>query len=128
MPQDRESGARAAAWGHETAQKIARTIGATGMGRSRNECHLSGERVVIKCAQRNTSSVGVTYQMLTRIDSIIGAFELDDGSFELWAITPGQFESSMRESRTSGGKTALVSRSFFEQHGKKMQRVNLSGV
>lgn len=128
MPQDRESGARAAAWGHETAERIARKIGATGMGRSSNECHFSGERAVIKCARRNTSSVGVTYQMLTRIDRIIGAFELDDGSFELWAISPKQFESNMRESITSGGKTALVARSFFEQHGRKMQRVQLSGV
>ena len=66
--------------------------------------------------------------MLTRIDRVIGAFELDDGSFELWALSPKQFESSMRESITSGGKTALVSRSFFEQHGKKMQRVQLAGV
>jgi hypothetical protein len=127
MPQDRDSGARASAWGHEAAQKIARKIGATGMGNASNECHLNGERVVIKCARRNTTSVGVTYQMLARIDRVIGAFELDDGSFELWAISPKQFESSMRESVTSGGKTALVSRSFFEQHGKRMQRVQLAG-
>jgi hypothetical protein len=128
MPQDRESGARAAAWGHEAAYKIAWKIGATGMGKTSNECQLNGEHVVIKCARRNTTSVGVTYQMLTRIDRVIGAFELDDGLFELWAISPKQFESSMRESITSGGKTALVSRSFFEQHGKKIQRVQLAGV
>jgi len=128
MPQDRESGARASEWGHDAAQRIARKIGASGMGKASNECQLNGERVVIKCARRNTSSVGVTYQMLTRLDRIIGAFELDDGSFELWAISPEQFESTMRESVTSRGKTALVSRSYFEQHGKKMERVYPFGV
>ena len=54
MPQDRESGARAAAWGHEAAQKIARKIGTTGMGKASNECHLNGERVVIQvCPPEN---------------------------------------------------------------------------
>jgi hypothetical protein len=128
MPQDRTSGAKAAEWGHATAQKIAAHIGARGIGRLSNECDLNGERIVIKCARVATQSVGVTYQMLERIDRVVAAFELDDGSFELWSITPEQFRGSMRESRSRGGigKTALVERKFFQQNGLKMARVHVN--
>ena len=127
MPQDRLSGAKAAAWGHATAEKVAAEIGAQGMGRASNECRLDGERIVIKCARVDTQSVGVTYQMLKRLDRIVAAFQLDDGSFELWSITPEQFKTSMRESRSRGGigKTALVERKFFQQHGQRMGRVRV---
>jgi hypothetical protein len=128
MPQDRISGAKAAEWGHSTAQKIAAEIGASGMGRTSNECQLNGERVVIKCARPTTQSVGVTYQMLERLDRVIGAFQLDDGSFELWSITPEQFKRSMRESRSRGGigKTALVERKIFQLHGRQIGRVRVA--
>jgi hypothetical protein len=68
--------------------------------------------------------------MLQRLDRIVAAFEQDDGSFELWSITPAQFKSSMRDSRSRGslGKTALVERRFFEQHGENLGRIHLSEV
>jgi hypothetical protein len=127
MPQDRASGAEASKWGHATAHRIAAKLGAIGMGSSSNECRLNDQRIVIKCAHVGTDSVGVTYRMLGRLDQIVGAFELDDGSFEVWAVTPAQFESTMRESRSRGGigKTALVSRTYFEQHGKALGRVRI---
>lgn len=58
-------------------------------GRASNEALLNGQHVVIKCAAPATDSVGVTYQMLERLDAVIGAFQLDDGSFELWSLSPG---------------------------------------
>ena len=123
MAQDRVSGARASEWGHTMAALIGREIGASGMGKTSNECKLGEERIVIKCANIGTQSVGVTYRMLERLDRIVAAFRLDDGSFELWALSPAEFRSSMRESRTSDGKTGLVERSVFERHGKSLGRV-----
>src|SRR5260221_11514507 len=130
MPQDRRSGAAASEWGHATANLLAARLGASGMGRTSNECRLNGERVVIKCAKVGTQSVGVTHKMLERLDHIIAAFELDDGSFEVWVVTPAQFKLSMRDSRSRGGrgKTALVERRYFEQHGRTLGRIHLSAI
>jgi len=125
MSQDQESGAKASEWGHKTAESIAREIGASGIGKVSNECRLGEERIVIKCANVETQSVGVTYRMLERLDRIIAAFGVDDGSFELWALSPVEFRSAMRESRTSAGKVGLVERSFFERHGKPLGRVRV---
>ena len=81
MPQDQETGAAGDAFGRETAPLIAQAIGATMRGGASNEADFNGQRVVIKCARQKTQSVGVTYQMLERLDAIVAAFELDDGSF-----------------------------------------------
>ena len=126
MPQDKESGGRAARWGHDTAKKVAVAIGATGMGNTSNECSLGGKRAVIKCAAPDTDSVGVTYQMLGRLDTVVAAFQLDDGSFEVWSVTPKQFESAMRDSAGSGrGKTGLVRRDYFKGDGRSLGRIVL---
>src|SRR6476646_2514351 len=101
MDQNRESGAKASEWGHVMAKLIAREIGASGMGKTSNECKLGEERIVIKCANIETQSVGVTYRMLERLDRVVAAFRLDEDSFELWAVSPTDFRSAMRESRTS---------------------------
>jgi hypothetical protein len=86
--QDRTSGARANKWGRETARAIAREIGACDMKKASNECMLAGRRAVIKCAARKTSSVGVTYKMLDRVATIVGAFEQAKGVFRLFALSP----------------------------------------
>jgi hypothetical protein len=128
VPQDRETGAKASKWGHRMAELIAREISALGMRKTSNECKLGEERIVIKCANIRTQSVGVTYRMLERLDRIVAAFRLDDGSFELWALSPAEFRSAMRESRTSAGKTGLVERAFFERHGKSLGRVRVGNA
>lgn len=130
MPQDQISGARASDWGHRTARLLAEQLGASGMGRNSNECQLAGERVVIKCANPETTSVGVTYRMLERLDRVVAAFKLDDGSFELWSLAPSQFMSAMRDTRSRGsasGKVGLVNRSTFERSGNLMGRVRIAG-
>lgn len=131
MPQDRSSGARASDWGHQTAARLAQKLGATGMRRSSNECELAGRRVVIKCAAKDTQSVGVTFRMLDRLDDVVAAFQLDDGSFEIWSISPHQFKSVMRETKsrgTSAGKVGLVERSYFQRHGKSLGRVSATSA
>ena len=77
MPQNRVSGAAANTYGRETAPKIAAALGATMLGSESNEAVLNGQRVVIKCAGKNTTSVGVTYSMLDSLDSVIAALTSD---------------------------------------------------
>ena len=128
MPQDRNSGAAANRWGRETARQIASRIGATMQSRASNEALLDGQKVVIKCAAPATDSVGVTYKMLEKLDAVIGAFQLDDGSFDLWSVSPKQFESAMRETRSRGpsaGKVAIVRRNVFIDYGTPLGKVRI---
>ncbi len=128
MPQDRNSGATANQWGRETARRIASQIGATMQSRTSNEALLNGQSIVIKCAAPATNSVGVTYKMLEKLDAIVGAFQSDDGFFELWSLLPEQFEAGMRETRSRGssaGKVAIVRRGVFTTHGTLLGRVRV---
>jgi hypothetical protein len=112
--QDQVSGARASKWGHQTAQALAREIGASDMRKRSNECRYNGERAVIKCAAPATNSVGVTYKMLERLDVIIAAFQHDDASFELWSLSPPQFRIAMRKTRSQGAAAGKVGRPCSE--------------
>jgi hypothetical protein len=126
--QSKESGARANEWGRETARRLALKLGAVSLSMRSNEFDLEGERVVIKCAQRKTTSVGVPYQMLGRLDLVVGAFERDDGVFELLALTPAQYERVMRDTRSRGasaGRVGIVARSEFEKYGRVLGRCRI---
>jgi hypothetical protein len=99
------------------------------MRRSSNECRYNGLRAVIKCAGAATKSVGVTYKMLDRLEIVIGAFECEDGTFELWSLSPAQFRSSMRATRSQGasaGKVGIVARQAFAQIGRSLGRVAIT--
>jgi hypothetical protein len=129
MPQDSESGGRAARWGRETADRIAQAIGASDLAAASNECILDGKRAVIKCAAAATDSVGVTYRMLGRLDTIVAAFQSDDDSFELWSLMPDQFRDAMRDSAGVGrGKTGLVRKDYFKSNGRALGRLVLPAV
>jgi hypothetical protein len=128
MTQDRVSGAAANEWGRVTARAIASKIGAVMKGQTSNEATLDGKKVVIKCAASATDSVGVTFKMLDRLDSIIGAFQLDDESFELWSLAPDRFRQEMRDTRSRGsaaGKVGIVRKDVFEKSGRLVARVKL---
>jgi len=128
MTQDRASGAAANEWGRVTARAIASKIGAVMNGRTSNEATLEGKKVVIKCAARATDSVGVTFKMLDRLDSVIGAFQLDDESFELWSLSADKFHQEMRDTRSkrsAAGKVGLVRRNFFQNNGRLLAKVSL---
>lgn len=131
MTQDRASGAAANEWGRATARVIAHQIGAVMKSRTSNEALLDGKKVVIKCAARATDSVGVTFRMLNRLDSVIGAFQLDDGSFELWSLPAENFRQEMRDTRSKGaaaGKVGLVRRDVFEKNGKRLGKIRLDAA
>src|SRR5690242_4414571 len=102
MPQDRDSGAQAAEWGKATARQIAVRLGATNLRDRSNECTLNGRPVTIKCAAPKTIYVGVTYLTLKRIEAVVGAFQADDGSFDLWEMAAADFTRMMRDAAGSG--------------------------
>jgi hypothetical protein len=99
---------------------LAKALGASIPTGGSNECILDGQPVVIKCAAASTDSVGVTFLMLKRVARIIGAFETSKNTFDVWSITPQQYESQMRDTASKGasaGKVGLVRRSYFEKAG-----------
>lgn len=121
MPQDRNSGAAASAWGHQTAKKIAKAIGATIPVGGSNECTLGNDRIVIKCAAAATDQVGVTYNMLPRLKYVLGAFQREDGRFDLYELDPRTYDQNERETRSKGpsaGRVGKVRRTVFEGQGK----------
>ena len=129
VAQNQESGAAASKWGKETARRLAAALGVSSPSGTSNECSLDGLPVVIKCAGRATDSVGVTFRMLTRVARVIGAFEDDRGEFDVWGITPRQFETHMRDTASKGasaGKVGLVRRSVFEASGAFIGHVRLA--
>lgn len=128
MPQDQASGAAANDYGRETARRIATAIGARIRGSASNEADYDGRRVVIKCARAATSSVGVTYKMLERLQEVVGAFESSSGEYELFALPVSEFRKYQRPTASAGaaaGKVGLVSRAIFVSHGRFLKRVPL---
>lgn len=117
MGQDRESGARAAKYGLETARKIARKLDGKKVGKDgSNEYEINGKRIVIKCARVKTTKVGVLYHMLDRLSSILGAFEGEDGSYDLYEMEPDMYRRYMTPTRSTGdsaGRVGMVRRSIF---------------
>lgn len=129
MPQDQQTGAAASVWGRETGHRIAHELGARPLSRTSNECMLGRERIVIKCAKPATDSVGVTFKMLERISRVFGAFQQEDGTFDIWALSSAVFAKHMRDSRSQGasaGKVGLVRRGTFYSLGSHIARVRLT--
>ncbi len=128
MPQNRESGARANKYGRETAQIIAKGIGAKSISKTSNEFELQGRKITIRCAKHSTDSLGVTHKMLKRIDAIFGALEQEDGKYEIYELSPSLFEKRKRETRSRGasaGKVGLVRKSVFIDEGKFVCSLNI---
>lgn len=130
MPQDRESGRRAAEWGLKTADAIAKALGATKIRNGSNECLFEGRRVVIKCAHERNQYVGVLTDMLERIDAVIGAFERPDGAFDLRSMSREDYLRLMRTSKSRRhvpNRGQQVRRADFEAHGAYMTTIRLGG-
>lgn len=128
MSQDQVSGAAGNDFGRETAPKIAAAIGATMLGPRSNEANYGEHRVVIKCAAQKTNSVGVTYLMLERLHSVLGAFQQPDGSFNVIALPAAVFAKELRPSLSQGsssGRVGLVSRTTFEGKGTFIKNVRV---
>jgi hypothetical protein len=126
MSQNRESGAAAANWGLDCGRRLAASLGATRPTGNSNACRLEGKSIVIKCAAITTDSVGVTFKMLEQLEEIVGAFQLAEGSFDVWALTAAQYRQAMRDTASHGasaGRVGIVRKAFFEQHGRHIGRI-----
>jgi hypothetical protein len=126
MPQDKESGARASHFGHQNGSALIAHLGGKNRKPGSNEFDLKGERVSIHSAHyRNgrSQSVGVTRLCLKKIDSVLGAFQDEDGSYRVLKLSSNQFESSSRPTASRGpssGRVLIVKRSVFEDKGKRL--------
>jgi hypothetical protein len=126
MPQDQESGRRAAKWGLETAAAIAAILGAAKVRKGSNECIFEGRRVVIKCAHIGNLYVGVLSEMLERVEMIIGAFERTDGAFDLRTLSRDEYRGLMRPSKSLShvpNRGQQVRRADFETYGRFLRTV-----
>src|SRR5882724_6568812 len=108
MGQDRQSGAAGNRFGHETAKHVATSIGAELVRKGSNEAKYQGARLVIKCANVATDSVGVTYQMLERLETVLGAFSRDDGQIDLMSLPAATFRKHMVPTRSKGASAGTV--------------------
>jgi hypothetical protein len=129
LSQDRTTGAAGNDFGRTTAPRIAAAIGAAIKGPASNEATWSGKRIVIKCARASTNSVGVSYRMLDRLESILAAFERSDGRFDIFEMEASVFAANARETRSKGasaGKVGLVPRTVFQRFGRPLRTVTLA--
>lgn len=98
------------------------------LGTASNEAMLDGQRVVIKCAQIKTSSVGVTFRMLKRLESVVGAFQRDDGAFEVISLPADVYRRRMSDTRSTGasaGGVGKVAKSVFVAEGQQVSIVTI---
>jgi hypothetical protein len=95
--------------------------------RNSNECVFEGMRAVIKSAHEKTTSIGVSYQMLERLDLIIAAIEQANGSYEVYKYPAARFRDMLRPTESKGpskGRVGLVNRSDIVEHGEPIGTFN----
>ena len=93
-----------------------------------NEATLDGRHIVIKCARRRTRSVGVSLQMLPTLAAVLGTFEQDDGTFEVFSLDADIYRARMTPTRSRGasaGRVGMVTKRVFTNEGERMQRLTI---
>jgi hypothetical protein len=126
MSQDRESGARASEYGLDNATELIKALGGTNRKRGSNEFDLNGERVTIHSSQYRggrPQSVGVTLVCLEKVKSVLGAFEIRGGSYEILSLPSDMFRAESRATASLGSskdKVVIVKKSVFDQKGKRV--------
>jgi hypothetical protein len=71
--------------------------------------------------------VGVTYEMLKRLDEVIAAWEAAGNEFDVWCLPAEVFAKHTRDSRSrlAAGKVGLVTRRVFEDLGRRIGTVRI---
>jgi len=121
MTQDQTSGVAGNEFGRANAKRLAAVLGAALTRPGTNEARWEGKLVALKSAAQHTTSIGVTYLMLNRVDEVVAAFELSDGTFDVFVLSSAAFRSAMRPTRSKGssaGRVGIVRRSVFEESGR----------
>lgn len=98
MVQNRESGAAGNKYGHMMGEKVATFFGTKLLSKSSNEMILDGQRIVVKSARKKTPKIGLSINMLERVQSIIAAIENEDGSYTLYQVETQWFKEKMTQS------------------------------
>lgn len=127
MPQNIDTGRAANEFGHDIPRRIAVILGAISLSSRTNEFSYNERRVAIKCARYHTTSIGVTYLMLERIEGIIGAFQEDQHNYDLYLLNVGAFRNNMRDSQGSRatGQVGLVARWIFKEQGQYLGHITI---
>ncbi len=121
MPQDRYTGAVANEYGHNMAKRIAWFLRAELLNDRSNEIKLNNKRFVIKSAHRNVPQIGVSVNMLPRLDGIIAAIENENGNYSLYELDTKWYQKNMTPSRSRSQyarKVMMVSCTSVKQEGK----------
>ena len=129
--QDTASGQRAQQWGIRTARKIAAVLQAEKAldQPMANEFILDGKRVAIKCAKPANSQCGLTNTMRDRVDYIICASQTVGGRFNLYKVTPRQWEQHAKEPpkhNRNFGNLTLLSRSVYRRIGQNLGEMEIN--
>ncbi|KGK99218.1 hypothetical protein LI82_04130 [Methanococcoides methylutens] len=129
MGQTPETGQAGNNFGHRMGEHVAKRLGTqlleTGTGS--NEAIYDGERVILKSAHKNTSSIGVTINVLETVQAIIATFEDKNKSsqnlhhYTIYRVSFNWYKEHMKPSRANeraSRTTMMVTRSSIRKEGK----------
>ena len=127
MVQNRESGAAGNKYGHMMGEKVATFFGTKLLSKSSNEMILDGQRIVVKSARNKTPKIGLSTNMLKRVQSIIAAIENEDGSYTLYLVETQWYKKKMTQSLSRSdvkGKIKKVSCNAIRNECKTFGKMN----
>ena len=127
MVQNRESGAAGNKYGHIMGEKVAKFLGTKLLSKTSNEIILHGQRIVIKSAREKTPEIGLSTNMLERVQCIIAAIENEDGSYTLYRVETHWYKEKMTQSRSKSdvkGKIKKVSCKAIRNECKIFDEMN----
>jgi hypothetical protein len=130
MPQDRASGAAAAAFGLEMGLALAKLLGASPLRAGSNEVRWNDQRAVIKSCRLANTSFGITTAMLARLDVALVAIEDRAGAYDVYEFPVSRFRAGMRDSMSgrADGKVKLLARSEVQRHGRPVARYSAAEI
>lgn len=127
--QNASSGREAAKWGSATGPTIGTKLGFTRVSTNSNEFwDTNGHRLSIRCARGDNNQIGLLNDMRDRIDYVIGAFEADDGGFDLYKISAASWTEYARPGSPgskAGSKLTLLTKTRLVQFGMPIGRVHI---
>ena len=121
MPQDHESGSRAAKFGRENAARIARAIGAQLISTRSNLASHQLRRVALKSARVGNNFIGIPYTLVPQVSAVIAALEEDSGRFILWELPIEVFKR--HEKPQKRGTVGQIPRTVFFTEGKEIGEI-----
>jgi hypothetical protein len=128
--QDAETGKAGRDFGVAAGRAIARQLGEL-LDPVATELRLpDGRKATVRTAKKRNLQWGCLHSVRDRVDSIICAYTKDEKTFELWELTPAQWQSIAREAspgHTLHGRLTLVRKSDVERVGKPRSGIVLEG-